>query len=328
MKHRLLRILACPDCRRDLSLKSTIEDVDEVVEGSLLCASCGQTFPIKAGIPRFVDADTYADTFSFEWKTFHDVQIDILNATDESERTFIGQTGWRPDDLKGKLVLDAGVGAGRFAEVASRWGGDVVGVDLSFAVDAARGNIGDRDNVHIAQADLFRLPFRENTFDAIYSIGVLHHTPDTKRAFDALVPLLREKGEFAVFVYAYGHYHFFSDLWRNITTKIPHRIVYYLSSLAIPLYYVYKLPVVGLGFRLLFPMSRHPIPRWRWLDTFDWYTPKFQHKHTWPEVYRWFEDSGFENIRLNQGTRDSSLLHVTMRGKKGAAASGGRHPGI
>jgi SAM-dependent methyltransferase len=300
-----------------LSLAAAVEANDDVVEGMLHCSSCGQAFPIQAGIPRFVDMDAYADTFSFEWKTFHDVQIDILNATRESETTFSGQTGWSPEDLKGKLVLDAGVGAGRFAEVTSRWGGEVVGVDLSFAVDVARGNIGERENVHIVQADLFRLPFRENTFDAMYSIGVLHHTPDTKQAFDALVPLLREKGEFAVFIYAYGHYHFFSDLWRKITTRIPDRIVYYLSSLAIPLFYLYKVPVAGLAFRLIFPMSRHPNPRWRWLDTFDWYTPKFQHKHTWPEVYRWFEESGFANIRLNQGTRDSSLLHVTMRGKKG-----------
>jgi SAM-dependent methyltransferase len=299
-----------------LSLAASVEANDDVVEGTLLCAPCSQTFPVQGGIPRFVDVDAYADTFSFEWKTFHDVQIDILNAIGESEKTFIGQTGWRAEDLKEKLVLDAGVGAGRFAEVASRWGAEVVGVDLSFAVDAARGNIGGRENVHIVQADLFRLPFRENTFDAMYSIGVLHHTPDTKQAFDALVPLLREKGEFAVFIYAYGHYHFFSDLWRKITTRIPHRVVYYLSSLAIPLYYLYKLPGVGLGFRFVFPMSQHPNPRWRWLDTFDWYTPRYQHKHTWPEVYHWFREKGFADIRLNQKTRDSSLLHVTMRGKK------------
>lgn len=316
MKHRLLQILACPDCGRDLSLAAAVEAGDDIVEGTLRCSPCSQTFPIREGIPRFVDVDAYADTFSFEWKTFHDVQIDILNARAESEETFIVKTGWNAEDLEGKLVLDAGVGAGRFAEVASRWGGEVVGVDLSFAVDAARANLGERQNVHLVQADLFRLPFRENTFDAMYSIGVLHHTPDTKRAFETLVPLLREHGEFAVFLYAYGHYHFFSDLWRKITTRIPHRIVYYLSSLAIPLYYLYKVPGLGLGFSFVFPMSQHPNPRWRWLDTFDWYTPKYQHKHTWPELYRWFEENGFGEIRLLQQSAELSVLHINMRGKK------------
>jgi ubiquinone/menaquinone biosynthesis C-methylase UbiE len=262
-----------------------------------------------------VQLDAYVDTFSFEWNKFRDVQIDILNATDETERTFRGKTGWLPGDLKGKHVLDVGVGAGRFAEVVSRWGGEVVGIDLSFAVDAAHENVGKRENVHILQADLFHLPFREGTFDAMYSIGVLHHTPDTKKAFDAVVPYLKPGGEFAVFIYAYGHYSFFSDIWRKVTTRVPHRIIYYLSALSIPLYYLYKLPFVGLGFRFLFPMSRHPNPRWRWLDTFDWYTPKYQHKHTWPEVYEWYQEHGFENIKLNQETREFSLLHINLRGK-------------
>ena len=53
------------------------------------------------------------------------------------------KTGFTPDDLRGKLVLDAGVGAGRYADVISRWGTDVVGVDLSFAVEAAARNVGE-----------------------------------------------------------------------------------------------------------------------------------------------------------------------------------------
>ena len=138
----------------------------------------------------------------------------------------------------------------------------MVGVDLSFAVDAAYGNVGKRENVHIVQADLFRLPFPEGTFDAMYSLGVLHHTPDTKKAFDAVVPYLRPGGEFAVFLYAYGHYSYFSDLWRKVTTRVPYRILYYLTSLSIPLYYLYKLPFVGIGAPLPFPhepASRSPM---------------------------------------------------------------------
>jgi uncharacterized protein YbaR (Trm112 family) len=316
MKHRLLPILACPTCRRRLNLEVDAEARGEILEGTLSCDLCRARYPIRKGVPRFVKTDEYVDTFSFEWNKFRDVQIDILNATDASEKTFGGQTGWSPPDLRNKRVLDVGVGAGRFAEVASRWGAEVVGVDLSFAVDAAYGNIGRRENVHIVQADLFRLPFADGAFDAMYSLGVLHHTPDTKKAFDAVVPYLKPGGEFAVFLYAYGHYSYFSDIWRRITTRVPYRVVYYSTALAIPLYFIYRLPLVGLAFRLLFPMSQHPIPRWRWLDTFDWYTPRYQHKHTWPEVYGWFQERGFTLIQPTQESRDLSLLHVTMRGTK------------
>ena len=316
MKPRLLSFLVCPRCKQELELADHSEADGEILEGILACRPCRSDYPIRKGIPRFVEMDAYVDTFSFEWRKFHDVQIDIRNATDESEKTFHGKTGWTPGDLKGKLVLDVGVGAGRFAEVVSRWGGEVVGIDLSFAVDAAFDNIGRGENVHIVQADLFHLPFAASCFEAMYSIGVLHHTPDTRKAFESVVPLLKKGGEFAVFVYAYGHYSHFSDIWRKITTRVPYRLLYYLTALSVPLYYIYQIPWIGLGFRFVFPMSRHPNPRWRWLDTFDWYTPKYQHKHTWPEVYLWYLENGFTEIRLNQESRDYALLHVNIRGKK------------
>ena len=316
MKPRLLSLIVCPECKGSLDLEISHEEEGEIIEGGLFCRPCGSKFPIRRGVPRFVELDDYVDTFSFEWNKFHDVQIDILNDTNESEKTFLGKTGWTPGDLEGKLVLDVGVGAGRFAEVVSRWGAEIIGTDLSFAVDAAYENVGKRENVHILQANLFHLPFRKDVFNAIYSIGVLHHTPNTKQAFDALVPHLQSGGEFAVFVYAFGHYSYFSDIWRKVTTRVPHRILYYLSSLSIPLYYLYRLPGFGSGLRFLFPMSQHPSPRWRWLDTFDWYTPKYQHKHTWPEVYLWFEEKGFGNIRLLQASREFSVLHINMKGTK------------
>ena len=314
MKPKLLSILVCPDCKEGLDLETGTEVEGEILEGALSCRSCRSRFPIRKGVPRFVQMDEYVDTFSFEWNRFHDVQIDILNATDQSEITFRGKTGWSQADLAGKRVLDVGIGAGRFADVISRWGGEVVGVDLSFAVDAAYGNVGKRENVHIVQADLFRLPFPEGTFDVMYSLGVLHHTPDTKKAFDAVVPYLRPGGEFAVFLYAEGPYAYFSDIWRKFTTKVPHRLVYYFSALSIPCYYLRKLPLVGLGLRILLPMNQHPNPRWRWLDTFDWYSPKYQHKHTWPEVYGWYEENGFTDMKLLVEPGESPLGNINMRG--------------
>ncbi len=330
MKTTLLAVLACPSCGKRLDAAASTRDGDEIIEGSLACAGCGAGYPIRNGIPRFVPTDAYVDTFSFEWTTFHDVQVDILNRTDLSEREFRGKTGWGPGDLKGKFVLDAGVGAGRFAEIASRWGAEVVGVDLSFAVDAARDTLRGRDNVHIVQADIFHLPFRRETFDAAYSMGVLHHTPDTKEAFRSVASLVKTGGEFAVFIYGYGPHHYFSDIWRRLTTRIPYKLVYSLSFLSIPLYYVYKIPLLGLALQLVFPISRHPSPRWRWLNTFDWYSPTFQHKHTWPDVSGWFEDNGFGDVRLYQESRATAPGNINVRGRRTTPRTSGdnacRHP--
>jgi hypothetical protein len=58
---------------------------------------------------------------------------------------------------------------------------------------------------------------------------------------------------------------------------------------------------VGKAFRLALPISMEPHWRWRWLDTFDWYTPKYQAKYLYPEVFRWFRDEGFEVVDLPDG---------------------------
>ncbi len=316
MKKRLIEIIVCPECRGELSLNVTLLEGEEVKDGLLACKGCGKSYPVRDYIPRFVSMDKYVDTFSFEWNKFYDVQMDIINNTDESEKTLRWKAGWRPEDLKGKLVLDIGVGSGRFADIVSMWGGEVVGIDLSFAVDAAYKNIGNRHNVHIIQADIFNLPFRKETFDNMYSIGVLHHTHDTRQAFSKVVPLLKKGGEFAVFLYALGHYHYFSDIWRKITTRLPIKLMYYLSAVAVPLYYIHKIPFLGKAAQFLLPTANWSKWKWRWLDTFDWYTPKYQWKHTWSEVYRWFKDAGFRDMELYDDGKDSALTQICMKGKK------------
>lgn len=298
MKERLLEFLACPECQSTLNLKKEIIENSEIKKGTLSCQECQKIFPIKDFIPRFVKLDSYTDSFSFEWNVFHDVQMDILNNTRESEETFIYKTGFMKEDVVGKVFLDAGIGAGRFADIVSRWEGEVIGFDLSYAVDAAHKNIGQRKNVHIVQADIFNPPFKRESFDHMYSIGVLHHTPDTKKAFESLVPLLKKGGAFAVFIYEKGVYHRYSDLWRKITVRLPLHLMYIISAIAIPLYYIHKIPFLGPALQFAFPTANWPKWKWRWLDTFDWYTPKYQWKHTYPEVYRWYKEGGFKDIEL------------------------------
>jgi SAM-dependent methyltransferase len=298
VKRKLLDYLVCPDCNEGLKLYEEAIEQNEIKEGFLQCSKCEAKYKIIDFIPRFVESDKYVDTFSFEWNVFQDVQIDILNNTSESEETLKYKTGFKEEDVKEKLILDAGVGAGRFAEVVSRWGGEVIGFDLSFAVEAAYINIGKRPNVHIIQADIFKPPFQKEAFDHIYSIGVLHHTPDTRKAFESLVPLLKKEGTFAVFVYQKGDYYRYGDLWRKITTKLPFKFMYGFSAIAIPLYYMHKIPFIGPVLQYAFPTSNSPKWKWRWLDTFDWYTPKYQWKHTYPEVYRWFQEKGFSDMEL------------------------------
>jgi hypothetical protein len=60
-----------------------------------------------------------------------------------------------------------------------------------------------------------------------------------------------------------------------------------------------RLPLVGGLLFTLLPISVHPDPEWRVLDTYDWYSPRYQSLHTFPEVYRWFRSEGFTDIALH-----------------------------
>lgn len=308
MKLTALNVLVCPACKSSLSLTADEKDGPEVITGRLQCTGCDSSYPVVHGIPRFVAADSYASSFGHQWNWFRTVQIDSMNGRSESERALLGVTGWQDSDYAGAVVLDAGVGAGRYAECVARKGAEVFGIDLSVAVDAAYRNIGRLENVHLAQADIFAMPFREGTFDLAYSIGVLHHTPDPRVAFDRVASTLKPGGGLAVYLYhRYGYR--FADIWRKVTTRLPDPLMAMITSAAIPLHYVYRLPVLGRMLSEVAPISPSANWRERWLDTFDWYTPKYQWKYLYPEIFRWFRENRFKDIEIFDGP-------IRMRGVK------------
>lgn len=303
MKETLLRLLCCPACGAGLRLEKAELAEGEVKEGLLACAGCGKSYPVRAFVPRFVESDKYVRNFSFEWLFYRKTQLDSHNRADSSRADFILKTDRSPADLRGKVVLDVGCGTGRFMEVAGSEGAETVGVDLSFAVETAVENLKGRPNAHVVQADIFALPFKPGVFDFIYSLGVLHHTPSTRGAFLRLPPLLAPAGAVSIWVYSAESAfekvrNFFTDFYRFFTSRMPIRLLWVLCHLAVPLYYLKKLGWLGSLLEMVFPTSDSPRAEERVLDTFDWYSPKYQFKHTYAEVEGWFREAGLEPRRL------------------------------
>ena len=183
-------------------------------------------------------------------------------------------------------------------EVVKNYGGRVIGLDLSFSVEQAYANTGE----NVVQADLLAPPFRNNSFDIIFSLGVLHHTSNTRTAFSKLVPLLKDNGILAVWVYSNDGwrmkiYNRIANTYRTITTRIPQKTLYDLCWVAVPLYYLHRVPLIGNISRIILPTSMDKNPEWRVLDTFDWYSPKYQSKHTYREVESWFQEAGLTDVR-------------------------------
>lgn len=155
MKRRLLEYLACRPCGRPFALTVQREEDSEIIEGALTCSGCCDNFRIQRGIPRFVPAElseekrATAAAFGYEWTHYSE-----LNEQYRAE--FLD---WiyplEPEAFRDRVVLDAGCGKGRHAWLSAEFGArDVVGIDLSDAVEAAYQNTRQLPNVHILQADI------------------------------------------------------------------------------------------------------------------------------------------------------------------------------
>ncbi len=300
MKLSALELLRCPACRSRLTVTVEAEDRGEVKTGQLRCVPCQTSFPIVDCVPRFVESDSYTTAFSFEWNVHRTTQVDSVTGKTDSEDRFANSLAMPLRELEGKVVLDVGCGTGRFAEIALKYGATVVGVDLSLAVNAAFENVGRHPRMHIVQADVFRLPLELEAFDLIYSLGVLHHTPNCRKAFEQLPPYLKPAGKVAITVYTDRNKYYVkaTDFWRRWTTRLPKRLLYALCHVAGPLYYLYLIPGIRQLAMGIFPINMDPRWRWRVLDTFDCYSPTYQSHHSYPEVFEWFEKAGLGGIRV------------------------------
>jgi len=141
-----IELLRCPYSGGFLQLSDPKFEGERIKYGWLV-SSEGRRYPIRDFIPRFVPETTYADSFGLQWNRFRKTQLDSYTKQPISVERFYKASGWRPEELKGRLVLDVGCGAGRFAEVVLSAGARVVAIDYSNAVDACYANLGNNPNL-------------------------------------------------------------------------------------------------------------------------------------------------------------------------------------
>lgn len=326
MKRELLQILRCPTSGEPLVIESDQAQSPSVEAGTLVTTSGRNRYPIVNGIPRFVPRSNYADNFGMQWNKFRQTQLDSFSGHPISADRFWRATNWRPEDMRGQWVLDAGCGAGRFAEVALSSGANVVAVDLSNAVDAARANLKQHERLHLVQASIYDLPFVAGSFAFVYSLGVLQHTPDVARAFAALPPLLRPGGSLAVDYYEKSwksalHLKYWA---RPVTKRLPTQKLFSALEVAVPMMLpisgaIGAIPVVGRLLKRIVPVAdyRGEIPlsatqhrEWALLDTFDWFAPEFDNPPTHTTARRWMEEAGMKDIEVVKAG------HLVARGSK------------
>ena len=131
------------------------------------------------------------------------------------------------------------------------------------------------------------------------------------RPFRALLRDLKRPGLIAIWVYRRGRWFGMgSELLRLATTRMPARSLYGLCRRAVPvLQRLYRLPVAGRVFRLIPASDQGRGLEADVLDTFDWYSPRYQWKYEPDEVAAWFTEAGLERI-------EQAAFPVAVRGAK------------
>jgi SAM-dependent methyltransferase/uncharacterized protein YbaR (Trm112 family) len=252
---RLLALLACPRCGGKLTWIELPETPERAVgtEGVLACPATHR-FPVIGGVPRFLRGQLFValqrrypdyfkrsdpslwrhsdddglgrgndtllletiERFGYEWTTYADYDAENFARFLEPVRSQLAP---------GMVALDAGCGAGRHLTALAASGLEVVGVDVSWAVESAAWETRNHPGIHVVQADLCRLPFRGPTFDFVYSLGVLHHLPDPGRGVAALVEHLRPGGFFLAWVYMRTPRKVLLEPLRRLAGLAPPRVI-------------------------------------------------------------------------------------------------------
>jgi len=261
-----------------------------------------------------IDQGRTKSAYGLQWNQYRIIR------PDEDRATFLNRTRLAGSDLESKVVLDAGCGMGRYLRIAAESpAGLIVGLDLSRAVVAARELTARLSQVALVRGDLLKLPFAPRSFDQIYSLGVLDHTPDARAAFLSLARLLKPGGRIVVWVYPRQRrlVEWMMSAQRAVSTRLPLgwleglcRLVAPIGGLKRRLLSSRRWPIQRLGVAIhlaTIGVSMHPDPEVRVCDTLDWYAPKYMSRHTFDEVAGWFVEAGLTD--LVDLSRDQVFYH-------------------
>lgn len=180
--------------------------------------------------------------FGEEWLKFHQHDDDLVKKGGEEYFDIL------TDEMvnSNTYALDIGCGTGRWTKYLAPTVKFIEAVDPSDAIFAADKLLGKIENVRLSKASIETLPFGDETFDFVMSIGVLHHIPDTKQALTDCVKKVKKGGYFFVYLYYnldrrgpfYKALFYSSNAIRKIVSRLPGKIKHFVCDILAVLFYM------------------------------------------------------------------------------------------
>jgi SAM-dependent methyltransferase len=193
--------------------------------------------------------------------------------------------------LNDKIVVDGGCGNGRFAEIVAPHCKQLICLDIGEHIFLAKERLKNYSNVTFVQCDLADIPVATDSVDYVYSIGVIHHTPNPGKSLKELARLLKPSAKISVWVYPPAY-------WGPLPKKIVSKSIRSLllrKSLESQVRFIRKylmpigklqLKIQKLGLRyLLAPLFIINVPRHEdenemLSTTIDYYLPQYINTYT------------------------------------------------
>jgi len=250
--------------------------------------------------------------FGDEWSRFD--QSDLPE--DEQQLLFdeyFSVFPWK-DISKESVGFDLGCGTGRWAKSVAPKVKKLICIDPSNAIDIAKKNLSNFDNCEFESATVDDMSIDNNSMDFGYSLGVLHHVPDTEMGIKQCVEKLKKGAPLLLYLY----YRFdnrplwfrliwsISDLLRKIISKMPYGLRYIFSQIiAVVVYFPLARTALYLG-KLNLNVSNFPLSSYKNLsfytmrtDALDRFGTRLEQRFTRDEIKNMMECAGLENIKFS-----------------------------
>jgi SAM-dependent methyltransferase len=252
--------------------------------------------------------------FGNEWLKFSEHSDDLVKKGGEEYFDILNEK-----IINGKTyALDIGCGTGRWTKYLAAKVGFIEAVDPSNAIFAADELLGEIKNVRLSQASIETLPFEDETFDFVMSIGVLHHIPDTRKALNDCVRKVKKGGYFYVYLYynldrrgvVYKTIFRISDLIRKVVSRFPGKLKHFVCDVLAIIFY---LPFVLLGRFLNFlgfksvakrmPLNSYQNRRFFIIrnDALDRFGTRLEQRFSAREIKEIMEDAELTDVVISSG---------------------------